>query len=160
LSLYDSNNVLIGPVVTGDNRYQWYTLASGAGVGFNVNTGKVQNEGWVVFMNSSCSGTAYVLRNGWRNGERHTTPIDPVLDRVVNNSGQLTTETKIMLIDSSSPTITANAGTSVWYWDAIGGNYDSNSRACQSWVVSTTYSFLPLRLIGSVFDAPGPLSIR
>jgi hypothetical protein len=154
LSLYDSNNVLIGPVVTGGNyfKHHWYALASGAGVGFNVNTGKVLGEGWVVFMNSSCSGTAYA----WVTEERYKTPLDPVLDRVVNNSGQITTELKIMLIDSSSPTITANAGTSVWSWNYV----DSNSRACDSTVLSSTRSFPPLRLIGSVFDAAGPLSVR
>lgn len=148
LSLYDARGVLLGPLITGggsaDGPY-WSALVSGTGIAFEVNTGEVLDVYTPFFPNSSCTGTAYTTRNT----ERWIYAIDPYLMRSYSNSGQRTNETKLMLLDLAAPSLAAQ--TSAW---------ERRQSGCVSIQFDVPSTLVPLRQIGSVFDAAGPLSVR
>jgi hypothetical protein len=147
LSLYDANGRLIGPVIAGPANLgpSWQTIINGSAVSYDVNTGEIMDYySGGHFPNAQCSGDPHHMAFG-----RYRNAIDPYLLTVFNGAGQRTGEVKLMLFDTSKARLTAL--TAIW---------ERNGSSCTPMTVDVPTDLVPLRTIGSLFDAPGPLSVR
>ncbi len=148
LSLYDASGSLIGPVLkaggASDGPY-WTAFVAGTGIPFDVNTGEVMDVWNPMFDNANCSGTPYTP-----NTTRWRSSVDPFLMREFSGSNQRTNETKLMLFNLSASNLTGQTGAWERRFDGV----------CVRVSFDVPSILVPLRVIGSVYDAAGPLTVR
>lgn len=147
--VHDAAGRLVGPLVMGSPG-QWGVLIDGRPIHFNPSSGQVVDFGvGGYYLTPDCSGTPYL---GLADSDRqYSSPLDPWLLTVFDSSGRRTGEVKLMVVDRAG---------AIRQGETI--TFEKRGLSCsqQSWVYDSPGGLVPLRRIGTVFDAQGPLSIR
>ena len=151
LKVYDSNNVLLGPLVYGGPYGSWHILIGNLPHIYNPNNGTISSNGktgW--FSTSNCTGTQYLYRPSAEINERFSA-VDPWYSDVLNQSGALVGgEVRLLAVQPSGATLPS----STQMYVQIRGS------ACGPEV--ETFSggaWYPTTYVGSIYEAVGPLRI-
>jgi hypothetical protein len=149
-TVLDRNGSVIGPLVMGSPYGYWGVMVNGRPIHYEVSSGRVvDNSSGGYYLTSDCTGVPHI---GLADSDaRFSSDLDPWFLTVYGPSGQRTGEVKLMVVDSNLP---RQSGVTV--------SYEKRGLTCaaQTWEYDRPGALVPLRSIGSVFDAPGPLRLR
>lgn len=155
LNIYDATGRKLGALVEANPQGTWTALVGNYPVSFNPNDGLIiDNSNAGYYTSSNCTGTVYwpIAPNAPRFGSS-----DPLFINTLTPSRARASTVLLMVKDSSATALTMGG---TMYRSDVGGACILDAEYSNNNYANSEMKWVPMRLVATVTDAVGPLSIR